>query len=289
MPRSFVEVGIHSSPKLFDDLVGIMHRMGFQGFWEDGNTLRCYIEDHEWSPSTLAQLEKAAIFLSASRDVPPPRLTVGTVADRNWNEEWEKSITPIVVSKRIAICPSWGTFSPEPGQMVLTIDPKMSFGTGYHESTRLVLKLLEKHISAGMHVLDVGTGTGILAIASIKLGASTVLGIDNDDWAYANAVENVSLNGVHQSVTILRGELGIVGEGPFDLIAANIQKNVLLELLEGMKIRLTPGGILLLSGLLEIDESPMIDALHKNGFRMIEEFTEREWIAIAASLPKASD
>jgi ribosomal protein L11 methyltransferase len=171
----------------------------------------------------------------------------------------------------------------------MTIDPKMSFGTGHHETTRLVARLLERHVSQGATVLDIGTGTGILAIAAIRLGGRSATGIDTDEWSFHNAMENIRLNHVEEEVSVFQCSLPDLPPFPgYDIVMANIQRNVILPLLPEMKLRLLPDGKILLSGLLQEEEQETVDALHTHGFRVIEELQEHEWIAIAASLRRSS-
>jgi ribosomal protein L11 methyltransferase len=159
----------------------------------------------------------------------------------------------------------------------------MSFGTGYHESTRLILGLVEQYIRPGMTVLDIGTGTGVLAIAAIRLGARHAVACDIDEWSYDNAIENAALNGVAEKMTILEGDIAVTPDQPYDLVIANIQRNVLIPLLPAMRSRLAPGGTLLLAGLLNIDRDAMTDALREHGFTVLHESAENEWIALAAN------
>ncbi len=287
MPKSYVEVAISADSVLIDELSGLMTQLGFEGFWEDGDVLRCFISAERWNPGMQEEVESMATMLARSSASVAPRVTVQSLKDQNWNEEWEKTIKPIKVSERIVIRPSWHEYTPEPGQIVLTIDPKMSFGTGYHETTRLTLRLMERHVTKGMTILDIGTGTGVLAIAAVKLGAARAIGVDIDEWSFNNAHENIRLNDVETDVVIRLGKLNDVQETSFSMIIANIQRNILEPLLSGMKERLEPEGTLLLSGLLDFDEQPMIDALHTAGFRLMEELQEGEWIALAACLPPA--
>ncbi|MCK5571729.1 MAG: 50S ribosomal protein L11 methyltransferase [Bacteroidetes bacterium] len=166
--------------------------------------------------------------------------------------------------------------------MALTINPKMSFGTGYHESTRLAAGLLESYLRPGMTVLDTGTGTGILAIASVKLGAREATGIDTDEWAHNNARENADLNHVRHLVHLRLCSVKDLDRKRFDIILANLQKDVIQELLHDMVDRLGPTGILILSGLLEADESPMEEELRAEGVCIMQKVQENEWIALAA-------
>jgi len=282
MPRSFVEVAIRADPQLVEHLIGIMSQLGFEGFWEDEVALKCYISSERWSDTMQGELESIARTMARSSSSSLPKISVSVIEDRNWNEAWEKTIRPIHVTDRIVIRPTWHSYTPTGGEVVLVIDPKMSFGTGYHETTRLVLRLMEKHLQANSHVLDVGTGTGVLAIAAIKLGASSAVGVDVDEWSYANALENVALNNVQESVKIVAGDLSSVPTERFNMIAANIQRNVVEPLLGDMYRQLMPGGIIILSGLLISDREQMRTALHAAGLEIVEEMVENEWIAFAS-------
>jgi ribosomal protein L11 methyltransferase len=281
MSRSFVELTIASDSSLSEVLVGMMNQLGFEGFWEDGERLKCYMASERWSDGMLRETESLVALVTRPSSSAAPRISLRTIQEENWNEQWERSIRPVHATSRIVISPTWQEYSPAPGELVVRINPKMSFGTGYHESTRLALKLIEQFLHQGMTVLDVGTGTGILAIASVRLGASSAIGLDSDEWAYANARENVVLNGVEEKVTILRGELDGVGSGTFDLIAANIQRSVIEPLLPGMKQRLHSDGVLVLAGLLDTEHALIRERLHNERLEILAELSENEWIALA--------
>ncbi|MBM2846676.1 MAG: ribosomal protein methyltransferase [Bacteroidetes bacterium] len=263
MPRSYVEVAIRADRQLVEHLIGIMSQLGFEGFWEDDVALKCYMSSERWTDTMHGELESIARSMARSSSSPLPKISVNLIEDRNWNEAWEKTIQPIHVTDRIVIRPTWHQYDTRPDEIVLVIDPKMSFGTGYHETTRLVLSLMEKHLQVNSHVLDVGTGTGVLAIAAIKLGASSAVGVD-------------------VTVKIIAGDLSSVPPERFGLIVANIQRNVIEPLLGDMYRRLMPGGIIILSGLLISDRDQMRAALHAAGFEIVEEMVENEWIALAA-------
>ena len=281
MGRSHIELAIGTETSAFDTITGALSIEGFEGFWEDGNILRAYISEELWHTDRLVGLRENLTRIANNLSLPPPSLTLTPVTDQNWNRSWEETIRPIRVTERIVIAPTWHPFTAGPGDIVLTIDPKMSFGTGYHETTRLMLGLLERHLTSGAHVLDAGTGTGILAIAALKLGAASALGFDIDEWAFANAVENARLNDVSGLFTVRQGDLRSVTESGFDLIAANIQKNVIEEMLPGLVSRLAPAGTLLVSGLLAGDRDSIIAALTAGGLALTDERREGEWIAFA--------
>lgn len=277
-----IEVAIEAEEELRDRIVALLGQLGFEGFWEDGAVLRSYISESRWTPAMPDEVERTVSLITRSSRSTRPAITTRRIQEQNWNEEWKKTIRPIHVSERTVITPSWHPYEPAPGELVLTIDPKMSFGTGYHESTRLILRLLEEHIRTGDSVLDMGTGTGVLAIAAVRLGAADATGIDVDEWSYENACENIRLNHVQDRITILHGDITATPAGPFTLILANIQRTVLLEMLPLLVRRLRAGGRLLLAGLLHDDREIMMEQLRHEGMTLLNELSENEWTAIAA-------
>ncbi|GAB6282995.1 MAG: 50S ribosomal protein L11 methyltransferase [Ignavibacterium sp.] len=200
--------------------------------------------------------------------------------DKNWNEEWEKNLKIIKVSDRIIIKPSFKEYEPKSNEIVITIDPKMSFGTGEHATTKLSLQALEKYVKLNYKVLDVGTGTGILAIAAIKLGASYALGIDNDEWSIENSIENIKRNNVEDKIEIELNEISNINKNEFDLIVANIQKNILMEIAKEIKKKCKENGFIILSGLLKDDQKDIQDKYEKIGFKFIEQKSLEEWLVI---------
>ena len=165
-------------------------------------------------------------------------------------------------------------------EIVLTLDPKMSFGTGDHQTTKICLMFIEKYLKPGMKVLDAGSGTAILGIAAAKLGAENVIAFDIDEWCYDNGIENTKLNDVSDKVEIRKCELKEIEEKDFDLIIANIQKNILLDLAEGFKTRIKQNGILILSGLLEMDRETIVSKYSEVGFKEIDFIQMDDWIGI---------
>ena len=207
-----------------------------------------------------------------------------TLEDKNWNEEYEKNVRVIEVTEKIVIKPSFKEYIPKPGQIVITIDPKMSFGTGEHATTRLVLQLIEKYIHGGEKVLDVGSGTAILGISTVMLGAASALCIDNDEWCALNGNENVKANGLSSKVEIRLTEIQQVEEKEFDLITANINKHILLDIAEELKRKIKNNGVLILSGLLITDENDIVKKYTQLNFKLIEKDTMDEWCALVFQL-----
>jgi ribosomal protein L11 methyltransferase len=200
--------------------------------------------------------------------------------DKNWNELWEKSRDVIRISDRIVIKPTFQDYEPKPDEIIITIDPKMSFGTGEHQTTKQVIQLLEKYIKPGMKILDVGSGTGILSIAALKLGASYALAVDNDEVCYANCLENYKINDIEESIKIINGSINDINEEDFDIVAANIQKNILILIAEDIYNKVKSNGIVILAGVLNKDESEIINHYHLLGFKLLESVSMDEWIAV---------
>ncbi|MDD8016945.1 MAG: 50S ribosomal protein L11 methyltransferase [Bacteroidota bacterium] len=279
MTSTFLDIHIAIPPDEYirEVLPGVIADLGFDGFVEDDRGIHCYIKKELW----LETMEQVIKELTEQLHLPMFEiLSITEIQNQNWNEQWEKSIQPIHVTDHIIIAPSWHPVH-EPSKLVLTIDPKMTFGTGYHETTRLMLRLMEQFITHNGKVLDVGTGTGILAITAIKLGAAKAIGIDIDEWSLDNGIENIKRNNVEKHVDIRIGSIDTVTENNFDIILANIVRNTILELLDGMIAKLSSQGILLLSGLLATDRAVIEKALHSRNFKVVSAVQENEWIALA--------
>ena len=200
--------------------------------------------------------------------------------NKNWNEEWEKTINVNKISDLFVIRPSFREYTAAPGEIVLTIDPKMSFGTGEHQTTKLMILALEKYCKKGDTILDIGTGTGVLAIAAMKLGAASAIAFDNDEWCFENGQENCQQNNVENLVEIRTAELSDIPEKDFSIVIANIQRNPLLELSAQIAAKAKQGGIVLLSGLLREDESIILEKYTSFGLKKIETNTMDEWISL---------
>lgn len=262
-----------------DVLPALFNELGFEGFVEEEDGFHCYIRHDAYTESVR---EQAALILENVFHEPGAIKSCTELIDRNWNEEWEKTIRPIWVTESLVIAPTWSPVAPAEGRTVLIIDPKMSFGTGYHETTRLMLRMMQERLPAGSTVLDVGTGTGVLAIAAVKLGARHAIGIDIDEWSADNGNENIERNQLGGSVEIRIGSLDVVPEPVFDVILANIIRVTILELLPAMLEKMAPKGLLFLSGLLVEDQTPIETALHVQSCTVLGVIRENEWIGMIA-------
>lgn len=276
--KNFFAYKIFCLPFDSDLLSGLMWDFDITGLLEDDDHLTIFISGN----STTKEEHILSVLNSMQVDnlIESFRIEKEVIEDKNWNEVWEKSREVIRVSDRIVIKPTFKDYSAKENEIVLTIDPKMSFGTGEHQTTKLILRLLEKHVHNGMKVLDVGSGTGILAITAVKLGAKKSIAVDFDEICLENCKENCSLNDVEDTVELLTGEIDNVVEKDFDLVLANIQKNVLLEIAEKIKVKLNQNGVVILSGLLESDKSAIEKKYHSLGFKTKQIEQMDEWIAI---------
>ena len=282
MSHMYYEISIQTDPLAFDAIVGFLSDLSVEGFLEDEDSLKCYIKERYWNRECEERLQEYCSVLKKQGTVSEFTLKTSKIEDRDWNVEWVRTVQPVEISDRLVVKPSW---HPEKSawkdKLVLVIDPKMAFGTGYHESTRLALRLLEQHLKIGDAVLDVGTGTGILAIAAARLGASKVTAIDNDPWAYANATENVKGNAVSDRVTVRLRTLDALHSDQYDLLLVNITKSAILEHLQLLAAKLGSGGRLILSGLSGTDTEDVEGFLRSHGLKILQTMIENEWAGIA--------
>lgn len=248
----------------------------FSGFEQFDDRLLAYVDQQKMNDYGREELEQ---WLMAQREecyIDSEKI----VEERNWNEEWEQTIKPIRIGKFV-ITPTWAQPEVTPDNIVIEIDPKMAFGTGYHETTRLIMQLLPDVIQKGDYLLDAGTGSGVLAIAALKLGAAQALGFDIDEWSYRNATENALLNHVSDRFIIKEGGAELINpDVAYDTVLANINRNTLMSMTEQLADVTKPGGNLILSGLMLHDEQPMLQDTYLQNFSHVRSVYENEWVAI---------
>lgn len=255
-------------------LIAELFDLDFEGFEEEEDLLIASVPANRFDDFKREEIERMLVnFEDASV------LKEEIVSPQNWNETWEQSIKPQKIGK-FYVRPTWAPENDDSDSIELLIDPKMAFGTGYHATTRLILEWIPEIISEGDQVLDAGTGTGILGIATLKVGAISVFGFDIDEWSKDNAEENMELNQV-SGFEVELGSTEVIPDGEkFDVILANINRNALIYLIPGLLNFLKPEGKLLLSGLLEEDEEIMLSQESLKGLTHIETRQQQEWIAI---------
>lgn len=208
-----------------------------------------------------------------------------TLDERDWAEAWKEHFYPIRLSDRIVIKPTWREFRPQGRDLIVEIDPGMAFGTGSHPTTAMCVSLIEDYLAGGQTVLDIGSGSGILMLAALKLGAGFVAGVDNDPVAVDVATENMQVNHIEPArYRLMCGHLAKDEHQHFDMVTANILAPIIKELLPDMPKVLKKGGVAIFSGILNRDRDEMEAVVAFHGFQLLETRVEQDWIAIAARL-----
>ena len=209
-------------------------------------------------------------------------MEVSEAQSQDWENNWKQYYKPFCVGNRLFVCPSWE--EPPAGRTVLRLDPGMAFGTGTHETTALCLAKLDEMIRGGERMLDVGTGSGILAIAALLLGAREADGVDIDPMCVRTAGENAALNGVQDKFTVRVGDLSEQAKGPYDVICANIVANAIKLLSPAVPALLAPDGVYITSGIIDERRDEVAEALVACGFRIEEILEKNGWVCIIARL-----
>lgn len=250
-----------------------MAQSGFEGFIEGDDGIQAYIDEAHFDAEELNQLidELAGFNIKV-------QYRFHKTEDQNWNEEWEKKFDPVVINERVLIR---APFHDSSGDLdcTLVIEPKMSFGTGHHHTTKLMIREMGNHVLEGKRILDMGCGTGVLGIYACKLGAARVLGVDNDQWAYENALENVSRNGA-TTMDVRLGDVGVLYKEKFDMILANITRNTLVRDLSVYTQHLLEQGLMLVSGILAEDVQYVLNEAYRCGMDHMNTREESNWISL---------
>lgn len=257
----------HITAEQSDILIAELSIIGFNGFEENENTLKAFIPSADFDEAAVEKIaEKNAVTFTKS-----------DIEETNWNAVWEANFQPVVVDDFVGIRADF--HEPIKGvEYEIVITPKMSFGTGHHATTYMMIQQMRKIDFRNKNVFDFGTGTGILAILAEKLGAAKIVAIDYDEWSITNTAENLERN--HCSKSVLKQADNANGEEQYDVILANINKNVILDNLPALVKQLAPDGILLLSGLLASDEADIKSAASNFSVSLGEKTTQNNWIAI---------
>lgn len=204
------------------------------------------------------------------------------ISENDWSENWKQYFKCTEIGKRLCICPSWEEYSNTENRVVLNIDPGAAFGTGTHSTTAMCLKLIEEYIKPDCTMLDIGCGSGILSIAGVLLGAKHATGIDIDPMAVKVAKENAKLNNVSDRTSYINGNLNEQVTGRFDIVAANIVADVIINLSKEVASLLNENGIFICSGIIDERAPEVLSALKKSGLKVIKESYDRNWAAFSA-------
>lgn len=201
------------------------------------------------------------------------------VDDSDWNENWKKYFHVSEIGEKLVIVPSWEEYENKQGRVVLNIDPGAAFGTGTHATTSLCLTLLEKHINSGVKMLDIGTGSGILAIASTLLGAESAIGVDIDAQSVKTAKENAEINNVENKCEFIVGDLADKISGKFNVICANIVADVIIKLFDNVADFMEDDAVLIISGIIDLRKDDVLNSALAHGFKILEENYKDNWCA----------
>ena len=240
---------------------------------EDIFALRVYPENMEDANNLKAELseKKLGQCLVEEKD------------DEDWANNWKKYYKPLEIGEKLAIVPEWEDYDND-NRVVIKINPGMAFGTGTHESTYMCLELLEKYVNKEDDIFDIGCGSGILAIAGLKLGAKKALAVDIDDKCIDASHENAGLNNLEDKMEIKKGNLLDVVKGRADLIVSNIIAEIIVDEIKNLKKHMDKGGIFITSGIIKERRQMVIHALEENGFEIIDELEKNNWVAIVGRL-----
>lgn len=230
----------------------------------------------------LARIRERVLLLpSYGLPLESEEITIAWVQDEEWATAWKKHFKPVRVGK-VVVKPTWEDFAALEGDIIVEIDPAMAFGTGYHPTTQLCLLALQDRIKGGESVLDVGTGSGILAIAAARLGARSVVGLDFDSVAVEAATANVEQAGLAGSVAIRQADSPRAFEGQADLVVANIIAKVLVDIAGELSEKVRPGGTVIGSGIVTERVDDVRKAFEAEGLRVVEERVDGDWVALIA-------
>lgn len=261
-------------------------------------TISCFFEDNEKNRKKVQILKELIMKLKSDElygkfgwgmDFGRLYGEESYIDDEDWKDKWKEHFKPTKITDKLVVKPTWEEYQPEEGELVIEIDPGMAFGTGTHETTSLCMKLMEKYLgdaAADKKVLDVGCGSGILAIGAALLGSNDVLGIEIDEDAVRVAGENIELNKVGDKVKAVQGDLTEGINFKADIILANLMADLVMKLAESAGKHLKKDGIFISSGILVEKKEVVSEAIKAAGFEIVEIAEDGEWCAIAAKVKK---
>lgn len=270
---TFIQLEFDLPDHLHEQFIAELMDQDFYGFEQLDNKLVAFIESPRYNDTTREFIDQMVSFF--------PDISyreIASIGEKNWNEVWEQTIQPQRIGPFL-VKPTWSNEKTRISEILLEIDPKMAFGTGYHETTRLMLKQFPLIDFEDKAVMDAGTGTGILAIASIKSGASQAVGFDVDPWSDVNARENSIINQVNDQVDIRFGGAEVIKKSEhFDITLANINRNVIIDLIPFFVKKTKTNGSILLTGLLDRDELMIREKLKDEPVDIVDLRQEGDWI-----------
>jgi ribosomal protein L11 methyltransferase len=275
MKNGYVEVKLPNFPNA-EELLGTLTGPQPLGSWESDEGFFIYWPESSWNEDVLRELKSALMNLGAHETL----LSINALPEQDWNEKWVASIQPVRIGNKVRIRQSWNAVDPDFAGIELIIDPKRAFGSGSHATTQLLVEMLEEHALESCHLLDLGTGSGILAMVALRLGAASALGVDIDFDAIECARENAALNGFGKELRLVLGTLNDLGAERFEFVLANLDRNTFLKVGHQLEERVKMGGRALLSGLQPEDFQDITPIIAESGGTVLSKRQRDEWIAI---------
>lgn len=280
MPTQYVLLSLNVPEEHTDSAVTVLSQYPIQGIEMGLDSMVVCFEQNDWDAQYASTIVQDMTAQGAAASV----IEIGTEEDQNWNAEWEASVDPVIVNARIAIVPEW-RINEVDAPIKLIITPKMSFGTGHHATTRMMCRLVEQYVTPQSRWVDIGTGTGVLAILSVKMGAVSVLAFDNNEWSIVNAQENILRNGCADSIEIVQQDLESMSLPLCDGITANLYRHLVIPYSGQFTDAVKAGGIILISGILIYDKDEVIKPFVDLGCVVESYIEEGEWCAVAFRKP----
>ncbi len=269
---SYIELSVQIDLDFSEIMLAELAELGFESFVETDDGLEAYIQETLFDDLLIKNM------LETYAERTPISYTFKKIPKQNWNEEWEKNFQPISIGNDIYVRADFHEPKPDfPYEIVIT--PKMSFGTGHHETTSMVMEHQLGLLHKDRKVLDVGTGTGILAILAEKLGANYVSAFDNDEWSVENTVENVALNNAHK-ITVRLGTIEDEPQEKYEIVLANINRNILLQQIPVYATFMAAGGALVISGFYESDIADIQAVAESVGLKITAQLSKNQWASV---------
>jgi len=261
---------INCGADLTDILIAELAEIGFEGFLENETGFEAYLLESEYNENLFKEI-------ISNYGLSQNQIIENTIPQQNWNAQWESSFEPVIVSNQLIIKAPFHQIEQKYLYEII-IQPKTSFGTGHHETTQSIMELMLKMDFKNKTVFDYGCGTGVLAILASQLGATSIFANDIDDWAFENVGENAAMNNI-TNIDYQKGDLSIVPNTEYDIILANINKNILLKSFEQLSKHVKANGIVLISGFYESDLTDLLDCCQAFGLNLQQKVVTNNWCA----------
>lgn len=274
--------------KAWDTTLGKVYELNPDDYPEDGVIVKGYVPMTSSIEETVTQVKEAVNSLTQyGFDLGPNTVSIVEVQEEDWATSWKQYYKPVKVSDKMVIVPTWEEYEASSDEIIIELDPGMAFGTGTHPTTVMCLQALEKTIKTGDHLIDVGTGSGVLSIAGAKLGASPVNAYDLDEVAVVSAKQNIALNDVDGLIDVKQNNLLNGVEAQADVVVGNLLAEIVIDFTPQVPAVLKPGGLFISSGIIEGKKDDVKDALLAANFSIVETIEMEDWVAFIAKKSEA--